>query len=280
MRAETRVFVARRAAGILSLIFLTAATLAAQASDEATAGREIINKWQDVIVTVRLVSKTRMTMEGREVNKTEDKLEVPATVIDPSGLCVLSFSATSPGEMATRMLQMFGGGGGAPKVQVESENTDVKIRFPNAQEVPAQIVLRDKDLDLAFVRPLDKLANPVPALDLSKDVKPKILDRILSLSRLGKVGSWAPAASLDRIQAIIDKPRTFYVPGATGAATEMGTPVFSLDGRVIGIVLVRIAPPEGGSSMAAMSRGGGAGMLGVILPAADIREVAKQVPTK
>ena len=38
-----------------------------------------------------------------------------------------------------------------------------------------------------------------------------MLDTVVVLSRLGRVGGWTPAASLQTIGAIIERPRTFYV---------------------------------------------------------------------
>ena len=49
-----------------------------------------------------------------------------------------------------------------------------------------------------------------------------MLDPVVVLSRLGRVG-WTPAASLQTIGAIIERPRTFYVI-ETGSANGVGTP--------------------------------------------------------
>ncbi|MBI1746774.1 MAG: trypsin-like peptidase domain-containing protein [Acidobacteria bacterium] len=270
-----KLYLARTYVVMVIMMGLGGASPLAAAADEASVGRDIIKQWQNVVVTVKTVVKMRTLIEGREVNKTEDKVETAATVIDPSGLSILSLTAVNPGESMGRFMQMFGGDS---KMKVESELSDVKMRLTDGQEIPAQIVLRDKDLDIAFVRPTEKPSKPFPALDLSVQSRPLVLDQVINLSRLGKVGSWAPFVWISRINAIIDKPRTFYVPGLL---TEVGTPVFALDGKVIGIVLLRMAPAEGGS-MSAMMRGSlsSLGILPVILPAEDVREVAKQVPTK
>jgi len=109
--------------------------------------------------------------------------------------------------------------------------------------------------------------------------KPQVLDRIVVLNRLGRVASWATAVYLDRIHAIAEKPRTFYVPGGMGALeSELGCPVFTLDGKVVGILVLRLLPSRDagmGSMFGGMSN---AGMLPVILPSDDILEVAKQAP--
>lgn len=265
-------------AGILLGAWLGAG--AATAADEAAAGRDIVKNWQETVVTVRLVVTTRIVMGGREMRKTESRVETAGTVIDPSGLAVFSLFAANPGEMVMRMMSRPGGGDG-PGFQMETSPGEVKIRWADGQEVPAQIVLQDKDLDVAFVRPAVPLAKPAPALDLTSTAEPRMLDPIVVVSRLGRAGSWAPSASLGRIRAIIDKPRTFYVPESGGGSGATGTPAFTLDGRLIGIVLMRTAPPEGESRPSPWSGGlEGLGMLPVVVPAADIREVAKQVPAK
>ena len=42
---------------------------------------------------------------------------------------------------------------------METEVNDIKILLEDGAEVPAEIVLRDKDLDLAFIRPKAKPAH-------------------------------------------------------------------------------------------------------------------------
>ena len=76
----------------------------------------------------------------------------------------------------------------------------------------------------------------------------------------GGLAGWQPTALFQSVQAVVEKPRTFYV--LTGG--PIGAPVFDLRGQFIGIVLrfkneadAANAPP-------------------IVLPAADIREVAKQ----
>lgn len=252
--------------GIATLACLSLWITPAWADKEAAAARKIIRKWQDAVITVKMVIKQRMVYGGREMSKGENKTEATATVIDPSGLAVLSLFLTDP----TSISNFFNEG--------QSEITDLKMLLSDGKEVPARIVLRDRDLDLAFIRPAEKLSKPIPALDISKDAKPDILDYIVVLTRLGKVASRVPSVCLDRIQAIVKKPRTFYIPGPVAMDAGLGVPVFSLDGKVIGMLMLRILPSKGtgmGNIFGGMS---GMGMLPVVLPAEDILEVSKQVP--
>ena len=99
-------------------------------------------------------------------------------------------------------------------------------------------MLRDEDLDLAFLRPTTKPEKPLVAINLVGRGKPSLLDPVVVLSRLGRVGGWAPAASLQTIGAIIEKPRTFYVI-ETGGTGGMGTPAFTPSGKVVGLLTMR-----------------------------------------
>ncbi len=116
------------------------------------------------------------------------------------------------------------------------------------------------------------------AVDLNQSAKPALLDQILVLTRLGRVGGWTAGASLHDIGAIIEKPRTFYV--LAGSTSSMGTPAFLTNGKVVGLLTLRQIE-AGRASMASMVGGSeGLGMLPVILPAADVLEIAKQAPEK
>jgi S1-C subfamily serine protease len=247
------------------------------AQDIRPAARDVVKKWQDAVVNVRVVLKMRMSMGGREMQASDDPVDTVGTVIDPSGLTVLSLGALNPGAMMSKLMG-GGGGGGQPAVEITSEPTDVKIRLPNGRELPARIVLRDEDLDLAFLRPTTKPETPLVALDLTDAAKPLLLDQVLVLSRLGRVGGWTAGAALHDVGAIIEKPRTFYV--LAGAVSGMGTPAFLTNGRVVGLLTLRQIEP-GRASLASMMGGSESmGMLGVILPAADVLEIAKQAPEK
>ena len=233
--------------------------------------REVGKKWQDAIVSVRISLKVRMSMGGREVQSMDDTLESVATVIDPSGLTVMSLSTLDPGAMMSRL--MGGAATGDQKMQIVSEPSDVRMRLPDGRELPATIVLRDQDLDLAFIRPTTKPPAPLTAVNLSDAARPAILEDVVVLSRLGRVGGWAPAAVLYSIGAIIEKPRTFFVlNGATGT----GTPAFLANGKLVGLLTIRQVDPGRLSMFGMMGGTEGAGMMAVILPAADVLEIAKQ----
>jgi len=251
----------------------------AWADEEAAAAREIMNKWSDAVVTVKVVTKQRMVMKGREMDTSENESEVTATVIDPSGLAVLSFSSIDSSRIYDEILkQAKFGGENTPDFNVESEIKNIKMLLSDGREIPAKLVMKDRDLDLAFVRPTDKSDKPIPYLDISRNMTPGVMDNVVILTRLGNVAGRIPSVSIYRIEAMVRKPRIFYVIDQNAFAGKIGSPVFSIDGKVVGVLLFRIMKSQDKSvGISSMFSGmSSLGMLPVILPIEDIGLVAKQ----
>lgn len=249
---------------VLCLALVWAVIVPAGADELAATGRQIITKWQDAVVSVKLVVKTTVTYEGEQSPPEEQKIEANGAVIDPSGLVVTALSEISPDESMSDYM-----GQDADKYKVSTEVTDVKILMGGGQEIAATVVLRDKELDLAFVRPATKPEKPMTAIDLSKGSKPDVLDQVLALSRQGMVASRAIAASLDRIETVVEKPRFFSIPDQ---GLDMGASVFTLDGGFAGLAVLRQLPAAAGNTDWYSNS------VQIILPAADIQEAAKQAP--
>jgi len=250
----------------------------ANAQDGRAAARELVKKWQDAIVNVRVVVKMRMSMGGREMQSNDDTIEAVGTVIDPGGLTVVSLSSINPGPMMTKLISSSNSGGGGQGVDIASEPTDLKIRLADGRELQSTIALRDEDLNLAFIRPINPPAKPLVAVNLADAGQPAILDQVVVFGRLGRVGGWAPSAALRDIGGIVLKPRTFYV--LAGESAGIGTPAFLPNGKIVGILTVRQVANDRPSAFAAMSGAEGLGLLPVILPADDVLDIAKQATEK
>jgi hypothetical protein len=247
----------------------------APAQDVAAKGREIFKKNQNTVITVQLVVKSKFGFGGTGADR-ESKQEVTGTVIDPSGLTAVALSSTDP----TGLIQSFMGGFGGDdeenfKLKMGSEVSDVKLLTQDGTELPAEIVLRDKDLDLAFIRPKARPSAPMPALDLSKSGKVDVFDEVITINRLGQVAGRAYAASIERINAIVQRPRLFYVPGSDKTATGLGCPAFTMDGKVVGLFVMRAVKSGGGAGMFSPQS---APVMAILLPADDVRKIAAQVP--
>ena len=236
-----------------------------RADELAEKGREIFKKNQRAVVTVQEVLKMS-SAGGSRAN--ESKQDLTGTVLDGSGLTVLALSACDPSEMYQRMM-----GEDYSRGRVETEITDMKILLDDGTEVPAEIVLRDKDLDLAFIRPKTKPATPMAAVDLNKSAPAQLLDQVITLNRLNSAAGRAYSASVERISAVIQKPRTFYIPDSTMTATTLGSPAFALDGNLVGVMVMRAVSAKGGSGRSYRDN-----LTSIILPAPDIAKAAAQAP--
>jgi hypothetical protein len=213
-------------------------------------------------VTVQVVLKASYSSGGRSAEPSESKNDVTGTVIDPSGLTVLALSACDPADLYRRISEDY---------KMETEVNDLKILLDDGTEMPAEIVLRDKDLDLAFIRPKTKPSSPMAAVDLSKSGDGGLLEQVVTLNRLNRAAGRGYSASLERISAVIEKPRTFYIPDSNMSSTSLGSPAFLLNGNVLGLFVMR-AVKSGGSRNPRES------MTTIIIPAADILKGAKQAP--
>jgi hypothetical protein len=244
---------------------LLACSISVCCADELTVkGRAILEKNQDSVVTVQVVLKTSSSGSASR----ETKQDISGTVVDPSGLTVVSLSACDPNEMLQRIMpEEFS------KYNVQSEISDLRILLEDGGDIPSEIILRDKDLDLAFIRPKAKPAAPMAAVDLSKSSPALVLDQVLALSRLNSAAGRTCAASAERISAVIKRPRKFYVPETSPTSTAPGAPAFSLDGNIIGVFVTRAISLKGGGTRNMRNS-----MTPIILPADDILKAAKQAP--
>ena len=260
-----------RFATLLTAITFLVLRVPAFAEDAADAGRRVLSKNQDADVTVKLVVAYSVSYGGRD-QQSESKTEAVGTVIDPSGLTVISLTAIDPSAMMKSRMRNQ-----QADLKIESEVKDVKIVLADGTEIAAEVALRDKDLDVVFLRPTDKPAKPFAAIDLTKAAKPQVLDQVICLNRLGKVANRVASVSIERVDALVERPRPFYVLGV-GGSSGVGSPVFALSGASLGIMLIRNAPTDGEANVASLfsGTGGSLGILPVIVPSADLVEDAKQ----
>ena len=248
---------------IVALAVLPALALAVstRADDLGDKGRDIFKKNQHAVVTVTVVQK--MAAAGRGGPR-EAKADLTGTVVDPTGLTVLALSSCDPAELYRHLSEEY---------KTDIELSDVKILLEDGTELPAEIVLRDKDLDLAFIRPKTKPASPMAAVDLSKSSRAQVLDQLVTLNRLKRAAGRAFSASVERVSAVVQKPRTFYIPDSSQTDTGLGSPAFAMDGGVVGLVVMRAVNAQGAANIRDC-------MTAIILPAEDIAKAAAQAPAE
>jgi len=231
----------------------------------AEDGRVIAEKNGDAVISVEVVIESTESYEG-ESSKRETRSNATGTIIDPSGLLVSSLSAINPTEMYGSLfaddMDDFG---------FTSDVVDVKIRMSDGKEVSGDVVLRDRDLDLAFIKPKDKLKKDCPYVDLTNAGDPQMMDEVVMLSRLGKLAGRSLAACVDRVQAVVTKPRKLFVVNEN-AHNQVGVPAFCLDGKPAGILVMRTAPGSPSSSDFSFRDS----MMAAVLPCSTVARAAEQ----
>src|SRR6185503_8564894 len=98
----------------------------------------------------------------------------------------------------------------------------------------AKFVLRDSDLDLAFLLPEEKGLN-VPFVSFEKGPVPEPLDDLVFLYTMGKTLNRDVAVMVAKVRAVIRKPRTFVVADFMTGLQSLGCPVFNEGGRAVGL---------------------------------------------
>ncbi len=234
--------------------FLLIDPASAQEVKAKTAAKNILAKYQDALITVKLIVKNK----GGGL---ENQLEIAGTVLSSDGLTVVSDFSSNPSALFI-------------SENDQTETTDVKLIFKDGREVPATFVLRDKELDLAFVMPQEKTRD-LPHVKMEKGPVPGPLDDLVFIYRLGKSLNREVAVTLGRVDAVIKKPRTFVVSDFLNGVQSLGCPVFDDSGRPVGVVVLRRA--QGPTKIPA----GVTGILDlfkpVVLTAEDIQDAANQI---
>ncbi len=245
------------------LVFVLVPALLVAETVEETA-RKIASRYRNAVISVRLTTRQRMVVAGREMNKDDRVQEGTGVVLDSTGLTVLSLNAVDP--LGGSMAESFGLDENSD-YRWESQISDVKMRFPSEGEIAGTVILRDRDLDLVFVRPTENLESAPRDIDLAAHDSLDVLEQMVILGRMGKSAGRSSSVLLGRVKAVVQKPRLFYVPDPMTSYAGLGQPVFGLSGKLVGLLLMRTMP--GRSS---------GGSLVIVLPAPEILEIVNQIP--
>jgi hypothetical protein len=244
---------------IILLAFATPLALLGKKS-EAT-WRKLLKDHANCVTWVSATVRVEVSAGGRSMPPQEQKLEALGTIIAEDGLTVLSLSRVDPTATLLSRIRTPGG-------SVNVNYTEVLLLMQDGTEVPAKLLLKDTDLDLAFVLPIKdedekskkRIFPYVPRSSKSKAPLP--LDEVVSLGKLGRNLYRQSTLKKGWVNAVIEKPRKYFVI----ENTSPGTPVFDREANWLGIVVYK------------MDRGRPTSV--VTLPAGDIDEIAEQVRSR
>lgn len=223
-------------------------------ADEAGEYANLLSETTPALVTVKFVLK----MEG-QFGKRETETEITGLVVDPSGLVLCANSKLG----LPRIMRSLG----------SATPTDIKVLIGEDTEgLEAKVLARDTELDLAWVKIKEPGDKKFAALDLGKSALVNPGERILTIRRMAKFFDRATTISEGRLAGRTSKPRDLLVPGG-GIDVEPGQPIFTPDGRIVGLVVMQLPDMEEMESNPMAFMGMRNDILnGLILP---IGEVAK-----
>jgi Trypsin-like peptidase domain len=225
----------------------------------ATAGRLILRHNADAVVAVKAMVILKITMDQRYIPPQENKVDVTGTVISPTGLTVTSLSSIDPKALFDAIRAKLMGGGGVQLSQ--SETKDLKLRLGDGTEVPAKLVGKDAERDLAFLAPVSPPARPFTYVNLADaPAAAVVLADYFELSRMPEGLLRAPVVRPCAVIGIVERPRRMFLVSTDG----LGCPIFDPQGHVLGISLLFLTDgvPSGK----------------VVIPAGDIADSASQIP--
>jgi hypothetical protein len=252
----------------LVALLVTACPLAAAARAEdsvPTLARKVFEQNKESIVKVTGVAQIRLSAAARpglNLPEREDKVRADGTVVDGNGLVVVSLSAIDP----SRLIDGREGNSPMGPIKVDASATikELEIILGDGTEIPATMVFKDSDLDLAFVRPKadapEAKGVTFDPIDLAAAGTSQVADYTVSVTRLEDLFNNDPAMMPGQVSAVIERPRPFYL----GTNVVRGCPMFTLDGKLLGIGVVR------------MSKTQGQGMA--LVPAAEVQKLLAQIP--
>lgn len=248
---------------LLGILLASAPVGAAEPPDLRTSARQLLDRTEPALVLVRITSKVSF---GTGDTGSDLNVEVPGTVIDPSGLTVFSDAMSDP-------MGIQGSGSAEMRARMKREIVSVAIVLADGTEIPATCLLRDSDLDLSFVRPREKPAKPMPCVTFAKPATaPALLDDVVVISSMGRAVNRQKRVTLRQVGAVVTRPRTYYIAGGIEDLFLIGSPAYNARGETLGLLVVRQGLPARGVM--------GLEALGlpqpVIVPAEALLDVARQ----
>jgi hypothetical protein len=234
-------------------------------AEDMTAAKKILSEKQDAVIWVVGVAKMSFSVPDSQsspanIPDEEVKVDAMATIVQTNGLAVTVLSQLDPARaMNGRSLRTSKG---PVKVDAVSSLKEIKVIMADGTEIPADLVMKDADLDLGIIRirTASKEAKGVtfPTVDLKNNATGEMLDPVVTITRMDEIFNRAVNVIPGHVNMITKTPRLFLrASGATG-----GCPTFNNDGKLIGITAGRLV--KGHQPSAA------------IIPAADVLEIVEQ----
>ncbi|MFT3684796.1 MAG: hypothetical protein QM783_07665 [Phycisphaerales bacterium] len=206
------------------------ATLPAAVAAEPNFGSIVADR-SPAMVGVKFIASIEFRGQTQEVEG-----EAMALMIDAKGLLVVSGSEVGQRKGMSATLK------------------EIKILIGDDTEgVPAKLIGRDSELDLAWLR-IEKPADKgYSAIDAAKSATPKLGDTLVGVDRMSKYFDHAPVAFTTTVGGITKKPRTLLIPSG-GMVLGVGLPIFNAGGEFVGMSVIQSANADSEDGMNSRSQ--------------------------
>lgn len=186
-------------------------------------------KYKEAVVEVEIVWQIAAEYQGQNQSN-EEKAVANGVYVRKDGLIVLSLSRIDPAFAALAQIpeQMRG------QIKLTSNAQSAKIRTNDGKEIEADILLKDPELDILYVRPKEALKKEQVIVDFKKSAKTEVLASYYSFGVMEQRYGRAVQHIAGNIMGHITKPKDHFV--LTNPVP--GMPIFDIfTGKVLGICL-------------------------------------------
>lgn len=203
--------------------------------------RELLEKYKGTLVVVTVKGALEVKTDGDPLPPRETQRRTLGVTIGEDGLIVVSNSAIDASlGLEGQQAQLED-----KQVQIISAKTvfsDLEISYGDSTLLKGKVVRQEPAADLAFILPdaaqAKSMNKTFDKVDLSQfAATADAADQVVGLSRASAVYGYMPTLTMGRISGVFRGERTFFVTEAGGA---QGIPVFTIDGKPLGVTVVRI----------------------------------------
>lgn len=231
------------------ILFVLSTGLLADISDDA---KRIVDTNRNAVVRINVVLKMTMSMFG-ESEEDEQKLSVPGTIIDKNGLIVTSFTGINPVNVINSMLK----GLSELELNIETSYSSMKVCFSNGEEIDGDVVLTDKNSDLAFIMLKSAPKSDFAVADIAQSSSVRIFDNVVFLSPAPIESEFIINSTIETVNAILDIPcKLCYIDHINSSffVGIPGFPAFTADGKLIGPTVSFVNPELDMKNMSSISQ--------------------------
>ncbi|HQW27542.1 MAG: hypothetical protein KA152_00230 [Verrucomicrobiales bacterium] len=218
--------------------------------------RKLLEQYKSSLVVITAKGMLKAKTTGDPLPDRDQQRRTLGVTVGDDGLIVVSNSAIDASVgLAGQQAKME-----ESVVTIQSATTtfsDVEISYGDSVLIHGKVVRQDMEADVAFIMPdqaeAKKLNKVFDKIDLSQfAATAEVADQVVGLSRSSAVYGYMPTLVMGRITGVFKGDRTFFV---TDAGTAQGIPIFTLDGKPVGVTVVRIIEGKPSGVLGTLSAG-------------------------